>query len=124
MGVFYTHFYVTGTVHGVLIKGDVLISGVSLQRGFTVYNIRTYIVYVSRDPVMHTYSAKFKQEVFFFFPAAKEIKGHELLILLGIVIIQWKFSINFARNICYPQHIIYIHSRMGPCIRTKNNFRT
>ena len=33
------HFsmYIVGTMHGVLIKGDVLISGVSLQRGSTVY---------------------------------------------------------------------------------------
>ena len=53
---------------------------------------------------------------FVFFPAAKEIKGHELLILSGIVIIQRKFSINFARNICYPQYIIiYIaHGPMHP----------
>ena len=31
-GLFYTLLYVTGTVHGVLIKGDVSISGVSLQK--------------------------------------------------------------------------------------------
>ena len=35
-GLFNTLFYAAGTMHGVLIKGDVLISGVSLQRGSTV----------------------------------------------------------------------------------------
>ena len=35
-GLFYTLFYITGTVHGVLSKGDVLISGVSSLRGSTV----------------------------------------------------------------------------------------
>ena len=40
-GQFCTLFYVdvAGTMHGVLIKGDVLISGVSLQRGSTVATV-------------------------------------------------------------------------------------
>ena len=36
-GLFYTLFYVAGTMHCVLIQGDVLISGVSLWRGSTAY---------------------------------------------------------------------------------------
>ena len=40
--------YVAGAVHGVLIKGDVLISGVSLKRGSKIYY--TVVIFVKVLP--------------------------------------------------------------------------
>ena len=39
--------YVAGTVHGVLIKGDVLISEVLLQRGSTVQGVWTSLLMIN-----------------------------------------------------------------------------
>ena len=58
-GLFYTLFYVDGTMHGVLIKGDVLISGVSLLRGSTVCHYDRCNVYYTWTCTAYNYSIKY-----------------------------------------------------------------